>query len=133
MPQDTLTDTDARLETAATRTDGRLIASNKVEGVPVYNKAGDKLGRIDCFMVDKVSGHSEYAIMSFGGLFGLGDRHYPIPWSLLTYDTGKGGFAVDLDRDKLERAPSYATGEEPAFDRDYDRGVHDYYGLDLDR
>ena len=130
MAEDTAT---ATRSDAGVESPHRLIASNRVEGTAVYDRQGGKLGRIEYFMVDKVSGKADYAVMSFGGLFGLGDRHYPIPWSLLTYDTGKGGFAVDLDRDKLERAPSYATGEEPAFDRDYDRGVHDYYGLDLDR
>ena len=107
----------------------RLIASDRVEGTAVFNKAGEKLGRIERFMVDKRSGRSEYAIMSFGGLFGMGHDHYPLPWNVLDYDPDKGGYVVDLDREKLKSGPSFRAGEEPDFDRDFDRRVFDYYGV----
>ena len=107
----------------------RLIASNRVEGTAVYNRAGREARPDRNFMVDKVSGRAEYAVMSFGGLFGLGDNHYPLPWDVLDYDPGKGGYVVDLDREKLKRARSFRAGEEPDFDRDYDRTVYDYYGV----
>jgi hypothetical protein len=107
----------------------RLIASNRVEGTAVYNRADERLGRIEYFMVDKVSGKADYAVMSFGGLFGLGGKHYPIPWDMLEYDPAKGGYVVDLDKDKLEKGPSFDAGQEPAFDRQYDQRVYDYYGV----
>jgi hypothetical protein len=113
----------------ATHSPNRLIASNRVEGTAVYDRQGEKLGRIENFMVDKVSGKSEYAVMSFGGFLGIGDDHHPIPWSKLTYDPDKGGYVVDLDREQLTGGPKYSANEEPAFDRDYDRRVHDYYGV----
>jgi hypothetical protein len=128
MADDTLIHPRTDTQTA-TQTPHRLIASNRVEGTAVYNRDGEKLGRIENFMVDKVSGRAEYAVMSFGGFLGIGDDHYPLPWSKLTYDTEQGGYVVDLDRDKLENGPKYRAGEEPAFDRDYDRRVHDYYGV----
>jgi hypothetical protein len=57
-------------------------------------------------MIDKVSGKVAYAVMSFGGFMGIGDRYHPLPWSVLTYDTQKGGYTVDLDRGTLERTPA---------------------------
>src|SRR3546814_1850534 len=72
----------------------RLIASNKVEGTAVYNRKGDRLGSVYNFMVDKRSGKIEYAVMSFGGFLGIGERYHPLPWSLLTYDTTQGGYLV---------------------------------------
>lgn len=108
---------------------GRLIASNKVEGTTVYNRQGEKLGSIQNFMVDKRSGQAEYAVLSFGGLLGLGQDHYPLPWDVLTYDTSKGGYVVDLDKSVLEQAPRYRAGEEPTYNRDYGRSVYDYYGV----
>jgi hypothetical protein len=107
----------------------RLIASNRVEGTAVYNRAGEKLGKIEYFMVDKRSGHAEYAVMSFGGLFGLGDDHYPLPWAALDYDPDQGGYVVDLDKEKLKSGPNFRPGEEPDFDENYDRRVFDYYGI----
>lgn len=107
----------------------RLIASNKVEGTAVYNRKGDRLGSVYNFMVDKRSGKIEYAVMSFGGFLGIGERYHPLPWSLLTYDTTQGGYLVDLDKDMLEKAPSYGMDQEPVFDRTYGSTVYGYYGV----
>jgi len=106
----------------------RLIASNKVEGTAVYNRQGERLGSVYNFMVDKVSGQVEYAVMSFGGFLGIGDSYHPLPWKSLTYDTSQGGYVVDLDRSRLEGAPSYRADEDPWSDRAYGRNVYDYYG-----
>jgi hypothetical protein len=122
----TRTDESARSSQDSPR---RLIASDRVEGTPVYNRAGEKLGRVENFMVDKRSGQAEYAVMSFGGLFGLGHDHYPLPWSMLEYDPERGGYVVELDKDKLKNGPRYQPTEEPEYDRDYNRGVYDYYGV----
>ncbi len=80
----------------------RLIASNKVEGTNVYNQAGEKLGSIYNFMVDKRTGKVEYAVLQFGGLFGIGSDYYPLPWDVLTYDTRQSGYP---DRSDCRRTP----------------------------
>jgi hypothetical protein len=64
-----------------------LISANKVEGTTVKNAAGEKLGSIEEIMIDKRSGKVAYAVMSFGGFLGIGDRHHPLPWGVLKYDT----------------------------------------------
>jgi hypothetical protein len=73
-----------------------LIASNKVEGTAVYNHQGERIGTLHHFMVGKRSGQVAYAVMSFGGLFGLGEKHYPLPWNELTYDMTQTGAATSL-------------------------------------
>lgn len=108
----------------------RLIASNKVEGTTVYSAQREKLGSIYNFMVEKRSGKVEYAVLQFGGLFGLGSDYYPLPWDVLTYDTDQGGYVVNLDKSVLEQAPRYAGDSEPAFDRNYGREVYGHYGVD---
>jgi hypothetical protein len=80
--------------------------------------------------VDKISGTVAYAIMSFGGFLGIGNSYHPLPWSLLQYDTAKGGYVADLDKQQLERAPSYDVGVEPAWDDpEYETQIHDFYGV----
>ena len=69
---------------------GDLIASDRVEGTTVYNRQGERLGHISNFMVDKRSGQVRYAVLSFGGFLGMGTDHYPLPWSMLSYDTDRG-------------------------------------------
>lgn len=127
--QDTVDPTTATRAGTGFESPHRLIASNRVEGTPVYNRAGEKLGRIESIMIDKVSGQAEYAVMTFGGLFSLGGRHYPLPWTALTYKPDKGGYVVELMKEQVEKAPSFDPGDEPAFDRDYGRTVYDYYGV----
>ena len=119
--------TDQHDTVAIDETD-RLIASDKVEGTTVYSEDGDKLGHIHNFLVDKLSGQVEYAVLQFGGLFGLGADYYPLPWQALTYDTEQGGYVVDLDKETLEAAPRYAD-EPPVFDRAYGEQVYSHYGL----
>lgn len=107
-----------------------MIASDRVEGTAVYNRNGDRLGTVERFMVDKVSGQAEYAVLAFGGLFGIGHRHFPLPWQALTYAPEKGGYVVDVTKEQIEGAPGYdAEGEEPKYDRDFKAQVYTYYGF----
>jgi sporulation protein YlmC with PRC-barrel domain len=105
-----------------------LIASDKVEGTAVYNRQGEKLGSIDNVMIDKMSGKVEYANLSFGGLFGMGSKMHPLPWNVLDYVEDQGGYVVDLDKDILDKAPSYERDQRPDFDDDYRAGIGGYYG-----
>ncbi|MGE8941550.1 PRC-barrel domain-containing protein [Leptospira interrogans] len=107
----------------------RLVSSDKVQGTEVYNPDGENIGSIYNFMVDKLTGRVEYAVMSFGGFLGIGERYYPLPWQTLKYDTELGGFVVNVDKQMLEQAPNYAVDETPWSDPAYGRGVHGYYGI----
>ena len=108
-----------------------LIASNKVEGTAVYDRNGDRLGTIYNFMVDKVNGQVEYAVLSFGGLFGLGTDYYPLPWDRLTYDEDLGGYQIDLVKEDLEEAPRYSAEQEPAYNRAYSEQIDTFYDRDF--
>jgi hypothetical protein len=106
------------------------IAADKVAGTAVYNAEGEKLGAIDTVMINKRSGRVVYAVMSFGGFLGIGARQHPMPWSVLRYDTKRGGYVVLLTREQLERAPTTAVGETPNYgDPRWGRKVYDYYGV----
>lgn len=106
-----------------------LIASSKVEGTAVYDRDGSRMGTIHNFMVNKRSGRVDYAVLSFGGFLGMGTRYYPLPWDVLEYDTSQGGYAVDMDEDDLDEAPSFRSGEEPDFSDRYGEYVYGYYGM----
>jgi hypothetical protein len=108
---------------------GTLIAAGKVNGSKVYNLAGEHLGDIEDIMMDKVSGRAIYAVMSFGGFLGIGEKHHPLPWATLKYDMQKDGYVVDLDKQKLEGAPSYNHGGDFDWSRDYSRKVDSYYNV----
>jgi hypothetical protein len=111
-----------------TRETTSLIGSDKVEGTNVYRSNGDKIGSIERIMIDKQSGKVGYAVMSFGGFLGIGHDHYPVPWSLLTYNTRLGGYEVNISEQQLKGAPSYSNDNDWDWeDRKRAQQVYDYY------
>ena len=106
-----------------------LISSRKVDGTAVYDRDGSRMGTIHNFMVNKRTGQVDYAVLSFGGILGMGTRYYPLPWQMLEYDTSHGGYVVDMDEDDLDEAPSFRRGEEPDFGDRYGEYVYGYYGM----
>ena len=106
-----------------------VISSERVEGTSVYNPAGDKLGSIDDLMIDKISGQVRYAVMEFGGFLGIGTDRYPIPWSMLKYDTSQDGYVVPLTKEQIDGAPRYANDQVPDYDDRYSGTIDKYYGL----
>src|SRR5687768_12634975 len=82
-----------------------VISAGKVTGTNVYNTDGDHLGEIYDVMLDKRSGKIAYAVMSFGGFLGIGERYHPLPWATLKYDTRQGGYVVGLTIEQLQGAP----------------------------
>jgi len=118
-------------ESVARNETHELIAAEKVEGTRVYNGAGDQLGTVDEIMIGKRSGKVAYAVMSFGGFLGIGERYHPLPWNVLTYDESKGGYVVNMNEEQLKSAPHFAREEiDPYFSRreEMDR-LHTFYGV----
>jgi hypothetical protein len=111
----------------AERETGNLIGSDKVEGTAVYGADQEKIGSIERVMIDKVSGKVAYAVLSYGGFLGIGDDHYPTPWSSLTYDTNLGGYRTSITKAQLDKAPRYANESDWSWSRDSDKRVYDYY------
>jgi sporulation protein YlmC with PRC-barrel domain len=106
-----------------------LIAASKVKGTSVYNSAGESLGSIDDVMVDKRSGRVNYAVMSFGGFLGMGEKFHPLPWDQLTYSEKHRGYVVNLDKNVLEGAPAYGMSDAPDWTSPaYTDRIDNYYG-----
>ena len=117
------------MDTLTTRASD-VITSDRVTGTDVFNPAGDSLGTIDHLVIDKRSGQVVYAVLEFGGLFGLGTDRYPLPWGTLKYDLEKDGYVVPLEKEQLSDAPRYSSEAlegRPPFDEAYGRSVYEYY------
>ena len=106
-----------------------LVPAATLTGTGVYNLDGEKLGVIDDVMIDKFTGRAIYAVMSFGGFLGLGEKYHPLPWAALRYDPLRGGYMVNLDKQRLERAPSYGRDKPFDWTPEYGRKVDDYYDV----
>jgi hypothetical protein len=105
-----------------------LVPSDRVEGTPVRRANGEKIGTIQRLMIDKLSGSVAYAVLSFGGFLGMGQKHAPIPWARLKYDPTLGAYQLELSNEELSGAPSIAANEEFDWgDRSREIEIHDYY------
>lgn len=74
-----------------------LIASNKVEGTPVYGRDDHRLGTIKTLMLDKYRGQVRYAVLAHAsGFLGLDEQLFPVQWDELKFDERRGGYRVDF-------------------------------------
>lgn len=105
-----------------------LISSRRVEGTPVYNGAGDKLGTVHSVMIEKQSGRVAYAVLSFGGFLGIREHVHPVPWEMLRYDVDRDGYAVEMSREQLEQAPTMRLDDTDRPRRQDLDEVEGYYG-----
>lgn len=94
------------------------ILASRVQGTPVFNVDGDKIGTIEDMVLDKASNNIRFAVIGSGGVLGLGEKFRPIPWSLLDFDPDKGGYIVPVSKSVLEKAPAYALEELTKYDGD---------------
>ncbi len=106
----------------------QLIAASKVKGTKVYDTQGDALGSIYDVMLHKRQGSVAYAVLSFGGFLGIGDKYHALPWNKLQYSEDHGGYIVDVDRRTLEAAPAYSETDAPDWSTpDYGNRIDEYY------
>lgn len=106
-----------------------LIPAKRVNGAAVYNQAKEKIGEIEDVAIDKRTGKVAYAILSFGGFMGLGDKHQPVPWSVLDYDIEVGGYMISITEEFLRLAPKLDVSELSGWDDTRNReAFHTYYG-----
>jgi sporulation protein YlmC with PRC-barrel domain len=107
----------------------RVLSASTLAGDPVVNAAGDKLGKIEEFMIDLDNGRIAYAVLSFGGFLGVGSKLFAIPWQALSLDTEKHEFVLNVDKELLKNAPGFDKDNWPDFaDRSWGSGIYQYYG-----
>ncbi|MGZ5036006.1 MAG: PRC-barrel domain-containing protein [Usitatibacter sp.] len=98
-------------------------------GDVVVNRQRDELGSVRHLMIDVAAGRVAYAMLGVGGVFGIGEALLPIPWNALALD--RDALVLDIERDKLERAPRFEGGRGPSLaDPDWAREIRDFYGVD---
>jgi sporulation protein YlmC with PRC-barrel domain len=107
----------------------RVVSASTVSGNQVQNLAGDKLGKIEDIMLDDASATIAYAVLSFGGFMGMGDKLFAVPWNALTLIEGEDYFLLDVDEEVLENAPGFDKDNWPDFaDRRWGADIHTHYG-----
>lgn len=107
----------------------RLLSASTLAGDKVFNLAGENLGKIEDFMLDMESGRIAYAVLSFGGVLGLGDKLFAVPPEALDLDEDKRCFVLDASKSDLQNAPGFEKDAWPDFtDQSFHSQVSAYYG-----
>jgi sporulation protein YlmC with PRC-barrel domain len=105
-----------------------IMAADTLEGDNVYNAEGEKLGEIEHVMVDVPRGRIAYAVLSFGGFLGMGEKLFAIPWSALTLDADHHNFVLNVPKQRLKDAPGFDKDHWPVMaDPRWASNVHSYY------
>ena len=92
-----------------------LVTASRVRGAVVYNAEGNSIGHVHDLSIEKGTGRVRHALVSFGGLLGIGDRYHAIDWSAMHYDSAMDGYIIPLDREDVEAMPSYTHDELVVF------------------
>jgi len=107
-----------------------LSAANLI-GNKIVSPAGEELGNLKDLMIDLDEGQVNYAVLSFGGFLGLGDKLFAIPWDALTINPENNTFILDMNKDQLKDAPGFDKDHWPD-EAQYQAGwlldIYDYYG-----
>ena len=105
-----------------------IMSAESLEGDKVVNPDGEDLGEIEAIMLDVPNGRIAYAVLSFGGLLGMGEKLFAIPWEALILDADEKRFVLDVDKDQLKEAPGFDKDHWPAMsDSQWANSVHSYY------
>ena len=109
----------------------RVLSATTLTSDKVKNAAGEELGDLKEIMVDVNSGRVAYAVLSFGGFLGLGDKLFAIPWQALTLDAQDHCFILNVDKETLKNAPGFEKDKWPKTSDDdtWLVSVYDYYGF----
>jgi sporulation protein YlmC with PRC-barrel domain len=107
----------------------RLMGADTLNGNDVFNEKDEDLGDIKEFMLDMGTGRVSYAVLSFGGFLGMGDKLFAVPWNALKLDTVNKRFVLNVDKARLESAPGFDKDHWPNMsDQTWAKGIHSYYG-----
>jgi sporulation protein YlmC with PRC-barrel domain len=107
----------------------RVLSAGTLTGERVVNPAGETLGSIEEIMVDIESGDIAYAVLSFGGFLGIGEKLFAVPWKALKMDQAERQFILNMSREDLDKAPGFDKDNWPDMaDPAFGLTIHQHYG-----
>ena len=114
-----------------THTRTKVLSASTIMGDTVRNTRGEELGTLEEIMLDLDSGQVAYAVLSFGGFLGFGDKLFAIPWQALSVDTENKEIVLAVSKEKLENAPGFEQDDWPrSVEPSWMAEVYSYYGYE---
>ena len=109
-----------------------VVSASKIIGEAVINRQNEDLGRIHELVIDAKEGRLAYAVLSFGGFMGMGNKLFAMPWKAFEFAATENKLILNVDKEKLKAAPGFDKDAKwPDFaDRTWGKGIYEYYGFD---
>jgi PRC-barrel domain len=109
-----------------------VVSASKIIGEAVENLQQEKLGKIHELVIDASEGRVAYAVLSFGGFLGMGNKLFAMPWKAFEFSSTENKLILNVDKKKLEIAPGFDKDAKwPDFaDRTWGASIYKYYGYD---
>ena len=105
------------------------IRAKTVIGTGVKVSDGEKIGKIEDIVLDKMSNNVMFAVIGFGGVLGMGEKFHPVPWSSLDYDESDNCYRLDVTKEKIKQAPAESIDTLTRGDGQALRdSTYEYYG-----
>ena len=108
----------------------RTLSASTLIGDAVANAEGDDLGKIEEIMLDVEKGRVAYAVLSFGGFLGMGDKLFAVPWGAFSIDEENKRFVLDVDEETLKDAPGFDKNNWPDMDASWAEEVYVFYDVE---
>ena len=106
-----------------------LLSSTSLVNTSVKNSEKQDIGTITDLMIDITHGQIAYAVLSFGGFMGLGDKLFAIPWQALTVNTTDETFMLNVSKEMLKKADGFDKDDWPDMaDVQWNYNTHTFYG-----
>jgi len=116
------------MSTVKSDTGRRTLSATTLIGDRVVNRKGEDLGNIEDLMIDPEQGRVGYAVLSFGGFLGMGDKLFAVPMQALQVSREDKQFILDVDKERLKNAPGFDKDDWPDMsDRTFGTTVYSYY------
>jgi sporulation protein YlmC with PRC-barrel domain len=109
-----------------------VVSASKIIGEAVINRQNETLGKIHELVIDAKEGRVAYAVLSFGGFMGVGNKLFAMPWKAFEFAKTENKLILNVDKEKLKAAPGFDPDVKwPDFaDRTWGSTIYKYYGYD---
>jgi sporulation protein YlmC with PRC-barrel domain len=108
----------------------RTLSASTLIGNDVRNREGEDLGKIQDFVLDLETGRTAYVVLSFGGMLGVGNKLFAVPWSAFTLDSPNHAFLLDVSKERLREAPGFDKDHWPdVVDAEARTRIFAFYGV----
>ena len=114
----------------ATNHHRNVLSATTIIGDKVYNSSKEHLGKIEELMIDLEKGQISYAVLSFEGVLGLGDKFFAIPWKTLTVDQDEKCVILNVDKEKFKNAPGFDKDHWPDTTPEFLQSINTYYNIE---